>query len=795
MLQAFEKVYLENRGKSEVEKMMKQDQGKNIERKRRIFSFRHRIFVCFIAIAVVPLLVLGLYSYHSGAEAVKNSIRQSNEVALAQIELKTEGVIDSFRQKFLQIAGSSEAIKIAEQDERDIPYLEINQFIDSICKNPSYIDFADGYSFLNYKKRWVLSNKGIRTMDSVENGDWVNLLSEEHQRIFWVNHVNEMIGDNKLRSEYINDHYLMLVLKIPVYAAHTDAVLVLNLKQNAMEELFRESLGNGALTVLDQDGGSIYSENSAVDAYFQKYPETLEQTGTTSIETETGRYEIVKRKAPESGWTYIASYSPHEWNNQLRSILLTMMGIIAVVLVLIFVISGFGSFFMYKPVKKLVTQVKEIVPGGEPENEFELIQEGLHSLAYHNEELKAMIDRQKDQLSELFAMRLIRGRIKEEEIQATKERLQLEFEPYLCVSSVIFCPKHELDREQTAMDALNLELLNHFPDEIRRILLFPPFIYTRVIIMIIDGDSPEKIEEKLLALRNNLSVFVSEICGGYMDMGVSRIFQRESGFRKAYNESLEALKVNESSNRDEDTEGISVEDSFITYYGDLIRHSGDSSDYNLVLDTAVKEAIDSCDQEKAFAITDEFLAEMNKSGIVLYEKHYYHHRFLLAILSVPADAGIPIHDLFPEGEENLFLQFNQLYDSRNIRNFYQTKVIQPVIERMNQFRKNSSEVVLEKIMELVKESNGDLTLGECAERLGYHPSYIWRVMKNTRDTTFTDYIAKQKLEMAKQLLAETELTIAEIAERLSYSNAQNFIRLFKKHMEITPGQYRKQNKK
>ena len=78
MLQAFEKAYLENRGKSEVEKMMKQDQGKNIERKRRIFSFRHRIFVCFIAIAVVPLLVLGLYSYHSGAEAVKNSIRQSN---------------------------------------------------------------------------------------------------------------------------------------------------------------------------------------------------------------------------------------------------------------------------------------------------------------------------------------------------------------------------------------------------------------------------------------------------------------------------------------------------------------------------------------------------------------------------------------------------------------------------------------------------------------------------------------------------------------------------------------------
>ena len=72
-----------------------------------------------------------------------------------------------------------------------------------------------------------------------------------------------------------------------------------------------------------------------------------------------------------------------------------------------------------------------------------------------------------------------------------------------------------------------------------------------------------------------------------------------------------------------------------------------------------------------------------------------------------------------------------------------------------------------------------MTLAECAQELGYHPSYIWRVLKNTRDITFTDYIAEQKLRIATRLLEETELSVSEIAERLSYSNAQNFIRLFK----------------
>ena len=45
--------------------------------------------------------------------------------------------------------------------------------------------------------------------------------------------------------------------------------------------------------------------------------------------------------------------------------------------------------------------------------------------------------------------------------------------------------------------------------------------------------------------------------------------------------------------------------------------------------------------------------------MALYEQHYYLNRFLLAILTVPADAGIPVHDLFGE-EDDPFRQASQL---------------------------------------------------------------------------------------------------------------------------------------
>ena len=135
--------------------------------KRKVPTYRRRIFLYFMAIAIVPLLVLGFYSYHSAVSAVRDSIRQSNETALLQVENRTENVLDAVRQDFLMIAGRSSTKEIIDQEYDDIPYPQIRSFIDEISGGESYINYADGYSFINYKKKWVLSNKGFNSMDVV----------------------------------------------------------------------------------------------------------------------------------------------------------------------------------------------------------------------------------------------------------------------------------------------------------------------------------------------------------------------------------------------------------------------------------------------------------------------------------------------------------------------------------------------------------------------------------------------------------------------------------------------------
>ena len=57
--------------------------------------------------------------------------------------------------------------------------------------------------------------------------------------------------------------------------------------------------------------------------------------------------------------------------------------------------------------------------------------------------------------------------------------------------------------------------------------------------------------------------------------------------------------------------------------------------------------------------------------------------------------------------------------------------------------------------------------------------------------TYTDFISNKKMERCKTLLAETDISVNELAERFGYSSPQNFIRVFKKYTLLTPGQYRK----
>lgn len=58
---------------------------------------------------------------------------------------------------------------------------------------------------------------------------------------------------------------------------------------------------------------------------------------------------------------------------------------------------------------------------------------------------------------------------------------------------------------------------------------------------------------------------------------------------------------------------------------------------------------------------------------------------------------------------------------------------------------------------------------------------------------FKDYLILFRITESKKLLISTDLSIADIAEKVGYINVNNFIRIFKEKESKTPLQYRKQS--
>lgn len=84
-----------------------------------------------------------------------------------------------------------------------------------------------------------------------------------------------------------------------------------------------------------------------------------------------------------------------------------------------------------------------------------------------------------------------------------------------------------------------------------------------------------------------------------------------------------------------------------------------------------------------------------------------------------------------------------------------------------------------------------INLATVAQNLGYTPNYLSKFFKQEKGINFTDYINRKRIDYAKDLLANSKLSVKQIATDSGFNSSTLFIRTFEKYAAITPGEYRK----
>ena len=107
-------------------------------------------------------------------------------------------------------------------------------------------------------------------------------------------------------------------------------------------------------------------------------------------------------------------------------------------------------------------------------------------------------------------------------------------------------------------------------------------------------------------------------------------------------------------------------------------------------------------------------------------------------------------------------------------------------------RERFDELISDRVIKYMRDHICEkLSVEDVCSILHYNRSYVFRQFKKTTGSSLMAYFTKMKIQKAKEMLRESDLSVAAISDSLSFDDPNYFSKTFKKVTGYTPSTYRK----
>jgi AraC-like DNA-binding protein/ligand-binding sensor protein len=91
---------------------------------------------------------------------------------------------------------------------------------------------------------------------------------------------------------------------------------------------------------------------------------------------------------------------------------------------------------------------------------------------------------------------------------------------------------------------------------------------------------------------------------------------------------------------------------------------------------------------------------------------------------------------------------------------------------------------------ILEHQNEELSLTSVAKVVNMSSYYFCKTFKKATGLNFTDYLARMRIERAKELLLNPNARVSEIVFEVGFQSITHFNRIFKRHVGKSPSEYR-----
>lgn len=200
---------------------------------------------------------------------------------------------------------------------------------------------------------------------------------------------------------------------------------------------------------------------------------------------------------------------------------------------------------------------------------------------------------------------------------------------------------------------------------------------------------------------------------------------------------------------------------------------------------------------KAFAEMDT--AALDEALSAMAEAFEAHPGELLQAMDTACNILYMAISLLPEGETLVEESFSDspdgyrtLYHLRNMRSLaaWIRQLRDGCTEQLQARKQTYKEHIVANVKTYIRENlNKRLSLQEVAAVFNFNPNYLSQLFSKYAGAGFVEYMTGVRIGAAKEMLAQGDLRIYEIAERLGFENSFYFSKVFKKSEGMSPKEY------
>ncbi len=718
-------------------------------------------------LASIPVVILSVYIYVTSFRAIQENTHVMQRELLDTVRSDIEQVIRTTDQQLFDmslVSSTVDALNASNLKYNYTTFENIRLLKNRMIEMQSLITQRTGveveYTLVNTQGEWLQNNDGFFQYNVQKIQPMLAIVQQV---------VDGEIPDRTPYGTWLKSQGGMLHMARSVWRGSTTyGVLVISISEEKLFSRLRSIPEVENMLVLDGRGEMLagyQAPSSRMD--MAELAQRLHETGGDGYQTirlSNGGWVVTVTSSDYLDWKYVYATDLAAIQPRSNILIVSVLAITASVLLVIALLFFMFTRRMYRPIARLVQKVATETDPADGTDEFATVSNYIDQVHASYSLLQQVQEDRKLQYSRQFLLQLIDGSIVYDWAVRRAEMLGLPLTAaYYCLFVLEADSGIGTDGEMQD-DQVRLVLMRDIANE-----LFPSAMdnlheiveHRFLMLHRLDADSPEAAAEAARAHAARLMQVVSASLRATLRCVVAGPFEALMLLPEMYAEAIHTL---------ENRIGIGDDNIAFSTSKGMRRRVYSKEAYRELM-----KAIGKRDKQGMEACLEAYFSPIVCAKLPKEEEIFERLSIATNILAVIKPSTFPTLAplLLPETDPCRWIYENLLSAAMGA-----AEPARPL---------SISEMIVEIIE---KEYQTPLTLEYCAEKIGYNLSYASRIFKQQTGTSFKEYLYLYRIQKSQEMLVRTDMQISEISNLLCYNNAQNFIRVFKKVVGITPGAYR-----